>query len=116
MRTKINASDLRFPTGTFTQKDLSSFNGTTNQRIWGQMFELIADGTIKFAGYEKRAAKGKPAQVYVYVPNPADRVKCQERIVPSLQSKLTCQALIIRSAFWNMMGEPAPEMIPQPAV
>ena len=114
MRTKIKATEMKIPTGNFTQKELSSLNGKSNSQIWNQMFELIADGTIVPAGFEKRSLKGKPARVYRYVADPSSRVKGPQYIVPSLQSRLTNMALVVRSKFWEAMGEPAPEMVTQP--
>ena len=81
---------LQYPATDFTQKELATINGKSNQQVWTTMQNNLADGTFIRVPARPTVAgkKGKPAQQYRFVPNPADRVPLITAAVPSIQKKI----------------------------
>ena len=84
------AVELKSPAGDFTHKEFSTLNGKSNSQVWVQLQHNIADGTFLRVGFRPQTTgkKGKPAQLYRFVADPAQRVLATDKAVPSIQRKI----------------------------
>ena len=85
-----NTIELKFPANDFTHKEFSTLNGKSNSQVWVQLQHNIANGTFLRVGFRPQTTgkKGKPAQLYRFIADPAQRVLATDKAVPSIQRKI----------------------------